>query len=257
MGCASYSVYKHTTPSGKTYIGITTQKPEERWRKGNGYRTQVFWSAVKKYGWENISHEILHTGLTKAEAEEKEIELIGIYKSNDKRFGYNVENGGNTAGTHSEETKKKISQANKGRIFSEETKKKMQMNHADFKGKNHPLYGKKFTDEMRKKMSEVRKGKHTGEENPMFGRHHSEETRRLQSVKRKGKCAGEDNHKARSIVQIDLNGTQIKTYKCILDATRELGLSRGCDGHISACAKGKAKTAYGYKWEYAENEVRE
>lgn len=30
-----YTVYKHTTPSGKVYIGITGQKPERRWQNGN------------------------------------------------------------------------------------------------------------------------------------------------------------------------------------------------------------------------------
>ena len=26
-----FCVYKHTTPSGKVYIGITSRKPKERW----------------------------------------------------------------------------------------------------------------------------------------------------------------------------------------------------------------------------------
>lgn len=33
-----YTVYKHTTPSGKVYVGITKQKPEQRWDNGNGYK---------------------------------------------------------------------------------------------------------------------------------------------------------------------------------------------------------------------------
>lgn len=33
-----YTVYKHTTPSGKVYIGITKQKPWQRWNNGNGYK---------------------------------------------------------------------------------------------------------------------------------------------------------------------------------------------------------------------------
>lgn len=32
-----YTVYKHISPSNKVYIGITSRKPELRWRKGNGY----------------------------------------------------------------------------------------------------------------------------------------------------------------------------------------------------------------------------
>ena len=54
-----YVVYKHTTPSGKVYIGITGLKPERRWRNGNGYKdNEHFYRAILKYGWDNIKHEI-------------------------------------------------------------------------------------------------------------------------------------------------------------------------------------------------------
>ena len=34
-----YYVYKHTSPSGKVYIGITSKHPpERRWANGNGYK---------------------------------------------------------------------------------------------------------------------------------------------------------------------------------------------------------------------------
>lgn len=54
-------VYKHTSPSGKSYIGVTTkEKPEKRWSKGRGYLThRKFNNAIQKYGWENFTHEIL------------------------------------------------------------------------------------------------------------------------------------------------------------------------------------------------------
>ena len=82
---SNYIVYKHTSPSNKVYIGITSQTPERRWRKdGKGYKTHIyFWNAIKKYGWNNFKHEVLFSGLTKEEAEQKEIELIAYYKSND------------------------------------------------------------------------------------------------------------------------------------------------------------------------------
>ena len=32
-----YTVYMHTSPSGKRYIGITSMKPTERLRNGGGY----------------------------------------------------------------------------------------------------------------------------------------------------------------------------------------------------------------------------
>jgi len=30
----NYCVYKHTSPNGKMYIGMTGQNPEKRWGKG-------------------------------------------------------------------------------------------------------------------------------------------------------------------------------------------------------------------------------
>ena len=33
-----YTVYKHTSPSGKVYIGITCRKPKYRWNNGKGYK---------------------------------------------------------------------------------------------------------------------------------------------------------------------------------------------------------------------------
>lgn len=32
-----YIVYKHTTPCGKVYIGITSKTPSQRWQNGKGY----------------------------------------------------------------------------------------------------------------------------------------------------------------------------------------------------------------------------
>lgn len=32
-----WCVYIHTSPSGKKYIGITSQNPQKRWQNGKGY----------------------------------------------------------------------------------------------------------------------------------------------------------------------------------------------------------------------------
>lgn len=107
----SYCVYKHTFPNGKIYIGITSIKPEKRWRYGKGYKhNQFLTDAVLKYGWDNVKHDILYSGLTKEEAEQKEIELITKHHATNRKFGYNLDNGGNCIGKHSEATRLKISQ---------------------------------------------------------------------------------------------------------------------------------------------------
>ena len=91
-----FSVYKHTNLiNGKVYIGITSKIPKRRWQNGTGYRTQqLFWRAIKKYGWDNFHSEVLFSNLSKEDACNKEIELISLYKSNNNNFGYNVSNGG-------------------------------------------------------------------------------------------------------------------------------------------------------------------
>lgn len=151
----NYCVYKHTCPNGKVYIGITGMKPERRWKNGEGYRTQIFYRAVQKYGFENIQHEILFDGLTKEEAEQKETELIVYYKSNQDEYGYNVDNGGNSVGTHSERTRQKLSKymtgdaRNKGRVHTKKSRENMSKAHI----------GNKLTEETKRKLSEFHIGK--------------------------------------------------------------------------------------------------
>jgi len=90
-----YSVYKHVSPSGKIYIGITEAAVEKRWKYGRGYEYNThFYNAIKKYGWSNFEHEVLFTNLTAEEAAKKEIELIEYYHSDDRNKGYNVSPGG-------------------------------------------------------------------------------------------------------------------------------------------------------------------
>lgn len=248
-----YTVYKHTAPNGKIYIGITSQTPKERWRNGNGYqRCQAFKKAINKYGWENIKHEILFENLTKEAAEEKERSEIIKTRSNEKQFGYNIQSGGNAKGKHSEETRKKISNANKGKIVTKQTREKMSKNHADVRKEKNPWYKKHPNEATREKMRAAQTGKQTGEKNPMFGKRHTEEAKLKQSENRKGKAKGKDNPKARAISQYSIYGEKIKDYSCISEAENELSLCRGGGGHISACAKGKLKQAYGFIWKYRE-----
>lgn len=115
----NYCVYCHTNKqNSKKYIGITGQKPERRWRNGNGYKDSPrFWNAISLYGWDAFTHEIWYTGLTKEEAENLEIQLIAKYETQNPMKGYNIAAGGNVVtGMRwklSEETKKKMSEAAK------------------------------------------------------------------------------------------------------------------------------------------------
>lgn len=91
----SYTVYKHTSPIGKIYIGITKMNPIRRQANGLGYKNCThFFNAILKYGWNNIRHEILYTELTQEEAEYIEKKLIREYHSSNPNFGYNIQLGG-------------------------------------------------------------------------------------------------------------------------------------------------------------------
>lgn len=89
-----------------------------------------------------------------------------------------------------EETRKKMSEAHKGKHLSEETRRKISIAN---KGKNNPNYGKHLSEEHKRKIGKSNKGKHLsvetkrkiGESNK--GKHHSEETRRKMSEAHKGK----------------------------------------------------------------------
>lgn len=81
-----WSVYKLTFPNNKIYIGIS-KAPETRWSKGEGYRNQSVYEAIKEFGWDNIKHDILASNLTKTKALELEKKLIEKFQT--IRYGYN------------------------------------------------------------------------------------------------------------------------------------------------------------------------
>lgn len=116
----SWTVYAHIAPNGKMYVGITSQKPEYRWRDGlNGYRSnEHFCSAIKKYGWDNFQHEIIASGLTADEASNMEKLLIKELDLTNRSKGYNNSQGGEGTDREpaTEETRKKMRDAMMKRI---------------------------------------------------------------------------------------------------------------------------------------------
>lgn len=106
-----YTVYRHISPSGRVYVGITKLSLDFRWNHGRGYKNcQLFWRAIQKYGWDNIQHCVVCSNLSKDTACTLEKHLIKYYKS--KNLSYNICDGGEgTTGFHMpEEAKRKITQ---------------------------------------------------------------------------------------------------------------------------------------------------
>lgn len=217
-----YIVYKHTSPSNKVYIGITCSPPKRRWSNGKGYKHNIYFTnSINLYGWSCFSHEILYKDLTFEEAESLEVELIEKYKSNIREYGYNLTSGGGGRNNyqHSDETKIKIGNANRGKIHTEEQKEITRKAIKD-KYSNDEEYRNKFN-----KIN--------------IGRKHSLET--IEKYKLR-------NNK--SVVQYSREGVEIARYTKIKTAGEITGINKSS---ISANCKGKLQSAGGFIWVYLDN----
>lgn len=101
--------------------------------------------------------------------------------------------------------------------------------------------GKSFSEEHKKKISEKMKGKT-----------HSEETKKKMSESHKGKNRGKDNPISKPILMYDKEGNFIRRFDCIRDTNEYFG-KKNAHTVVSACLRGKCKTAYGFVFKY-ENE---
>lgn len=129
-----YFVYKHTSPSGKVYIGITNNI-NRRW-SGNGiqylhknkegkYVQRLFARAIIKYGWDQFTHELILSDISFEEACYAEKYLIKWYKIHNQ--SYNISDGGEgTPGP-----KPPLSKERRVKI------KDFMRNHHPMKGKHH------------------------------------------------------------------------------------------------------------------------
>ena len=224
----TYCVYIHISPSNKRYIGITSQEPKRRWRKGNAYKhNSYFTRAIEKYGWDNFQHIVITKGLSKEQAEWLEIELIKVWDSTNKDKGYNILKGGDIIDN-------------------------------PLSGENHHNYGIPMSEEQRNKISETRikNGVAKGENNPMFGKHHSEETiNKISETKnnkteeekniinkkiseariKNGVAKGKNNPSAKAVINL----TTMKVFDTMKEGAEFYNCS---DSGISQCCSGKKKS---------------
>ncbi|AGE53253.1 GIY-YIG catalytic domain-containing endonuclease [Paramecium bursaria Chlorella virus Fr5L] len=223
-------IYKLTFPSEKSYIGQTIQDIEKRFQ-AHQYDSSgcvAVCNAIKKYGWENVKkewYEIPDEDLNFYE--EMLVALLGTLSPG----GYNLMEGGGSKGRPSEESKKKMSEAQTG---------EKNPNYGRT-GKKHPMYGR------------------TGEKHPMYGNNHTEETKKKISEAHIGKTlsdehrqkmsdakSGEKNHNSKKVYQYTIDGTYVGSYGSSGEAARALEKTDGT--LIRKCARGKLPSAYGFKW---------
>lgn len=213
---AVWCVYKLTSPDGLIYIGMTKNSISKRIECGYQHNDRLR-EAGRKFGWRNFKHEVLESGLSYKEAQEREKYYIALNNATIPSKGYNLSLGGKSTFQglrHSEETRKKMADAQRGKVVSEETKKRL---------------------------SEANKGKHCGILSPMYGKPKSQETIQKQY----------DSHRfqMRAIVQMTKDGTLVAEHCSINSAARSVGTSKQA---IGCCLRGKSKSCAGYVWKYKE-----
>lgn len=151
MGCI-YRILNKI--DGKSYIGQTVyDNPKRRWNvHKNIYKQEkhqeYLYRAMRKYGLENFEFSVI--SLCKIE-ELSDLECKYIKEYNTFGTGYNMTSGGEGRRDckASEETKRKISLAGKGRVPTEETRKKLSLANM----------GHKCSDETREKLRKASTGK--------------------------------------------------------------------------------------------------
>lgn len=214
-----WHIYRHTSPSGKIYIGITKQSVISRWKNGEGYKPcLLFYRAVLKYGWNSIKHEILFSDLTFEKATQLEKDLIRHYKS--LGISYNITDGGEGC---------------LGRKCNENTKAKLSLIN---KGKINPNKGKKIGNLPQEWRDNISKG-HLG-------------LRYNRTSEWKDKISKIMRLKCKPVLQLDKDTSEIiKEFPSASEAAKSLNISRG--NIVNCCLKKPhVKTVGGYVWRYKE-----
>lgn len=196
-------IYKITSPNNKIYIGQSVDI-YKRWnyhKKLYSNDSPKLYYSLKKYGSENHIFEILETC---------KINELNIKERFWQEFFNSVETGLNCvytktndkSGRLSDETKRKISQSQKGKIISEECKIRLRLYNlgkkqsnetiekrvSKLRGKNIPEWQKLFLSQSRLKNN-----------NPFFGKNHSE----ISKEKMRNKLKGNKNYLYKPIINIE------------------------------------------------------
>ncbi|AGE58738.1 GIY-YIG catalytic domain-containing endonuclease [Paramecium bursaria Chlorella virus NYs1] len=232
-------IYTLTSPSDKKYVGQTIRTLEERLDKHkrlNSHCTALK-NAIQKYGWNNFIVDYYECPDDELNKHERWlVELMGTLAPG----GYNLKEGGGSRGKASEETKKKMSEAQSGENNpmwgipkSQETKDKLREANLGEKnpnygktGENHHNYGRKCAQETKDKMSIAL----SGEKNPNYGR------------------TGDKHPNSKRVYQYTLDEIYIDDFSTSKEAAQKLGREDG--SVIAKCARGKISKAYGFKWSY-------
>ena len=199
----------------KYYIGssnnILKRKCDHFWMLQNEIHDNChLQAAYKKYSKENFEFIIIEQNIPIDQLLIVEQKYLDVAKK-EKRKCYNISFIAERL-EMSEETKRKISISNTGKIMSEQSKLKMSLVRKGKRtGKDNPMYGKCHTQETKQKISEKKLGKQIGQNNPFYGKKHSEETK-LKMKKNHKRLKGNNNPNSDKTIYSFFNPVTQETF---------------------------------------------
>jgi hypothetical protein len=185
-----FGILRNLTNGGEGESGrIITQEIRDRHRGENNHFYGKNHSAKTK----KLLSDILKEVMNRPEIRKKVSEGVRKSFTEERRKKMSEARKGKRL---KEETRRKISAANRGKKRSQETKDKISASNSGKKRSDEAkrrmsesAKGRKASDETKRKMSEA----HSGDKHPMFGKKHSEESRRKMSESRKGKTLSQEH----------------------------------------------------------------
>lgn len=211
-------IYKITSPQGRVYVGqaVNIEKRKSSYRRGHSTSQRRLHNSINTYGYDQHIFEVVEQCPIK-ELNTRERYWQEYYDVlSEKGLNCKLTKVGDKSGVHSEETKRKQSKANIGKIISQD---------------------------IRDKISKTLKGNIPWNKGTTGIHKQTEESNNKRSTS--GKLA---STVAKEVLQYNKEGQFIQEWSSARQVGIQLGKQSG--SAITECCQGKRKTIYGFIFKY-------